>query len=49
MTNANNNPELHVYEEQRDDLMDTAVGFGVFFAVLIVIAIAATAISLLAK
>ncbi|CAG7616781.1 hypothetical protein PAESOLCIP111_01944 [Paenibacillus solanacearum] len=39
-------PELHVYEEQRDDLMDVAMGFGVFFAVLFVIAIVATIITI---
>ncbi|UUZ84058.1 hypothetical protein LJK88_10015 [Paenibacillus sp. P26] len=42
-------PELHVYEEERDDLMDVSMGFGVFFAVLFVIAIIATVISVVAK
>ncbi|ALS23462.1 MULTISPECIES: YqzM family protein [Paenibacillus] len=42
-------PELHVYEEGRDDLMDTAMGFGVFFIVLIGIAVVATVVSVLVK
>ncbi|MBP1156758.1 MULTISPECIES: YqzM family protein [unclassified Paenibacillus] len=42
-------PELHVYEEGRDDLMDTAMGFGVFFIVLFGIAVVATVISMLVK
>lgn len=42
-------PELHVYEEGRDDFMDVATAFGVFFGVLMVIAIAATVITILIK
>jgi hypothetical protein len=40
-------PELHVNEEPRNDFMDTAVGFGVFFGVLLVMGVVATAIQLL--
>jgi hypothetical protein len=42
-------PELHVYEEPRNDFMDVAMGFGVFFAVMFIIAIVATAVSLMIK
>ncbi|MCZ8516811.1 YqzM family protein [Paenibacillus filicis] len=42
-------PELHVYEEQRDDLHDVSMGFGVFFAILLVIAIVATVASIAVK
>ncbi|WP_426451749.1 YqzM family protein [Paenibacillus sp. S-38] len=49
MTNDPKHPELHVYEEGRDDLMDTAMGFGVFFGILFLIGVAATIISLLVK
>ncbi|MCZ8522393.1 MULTISPECIES: YqzM family protein [Paenibacillus] len=49
MTNDSKHPELHVYEEGRDDLMDTAIGFGVFFGALFLMGIAATIISLLVK
>jgi hypothetical protein len=40
-------PELHVNEEASNDFIDTALGFGVFFGVLFVIAIIATVITLL--
>ncbi|MEK8132428.1 YqzM family protein [Paenibacillus filicis] len=49
MSNDPRHPELHVYEEQRNDLIDVGLGFGVFFGVLFVIAIVATVISLLVK
>lgn len=49
MTNDPKHPELHVYEEQRDDLMDVATGFGVFFGVLFLIAIVATIVSIYVK
>ncbi|TBL71507.1 YqzM family protein [Paenibacillus thalictri] len=32
-------PELHVYEEVRNDSFDVAAGFGVFFVVLLVVAV----------
>ncbi|MDF2963024.1 MAG: hypothetical protein K0S39_4759 [Paenibacillus sp.] len=40
-------PELHVNEEPSNDFIDTALGFGVFFGVLLLIAVAATVISLM--
>ncbi|BFT69846.1 MULTISPECIES: YqzM family protein [Paenibacillus] len=40
-------PELHVYEEPRNDFMDVGIGFGVFFAILFVIAAVATAIQVM--
>jgi len=40
------NPEHHVNEEPRNDFMDTAMGFGVFFGVLFVIFAAAVIIKL---
>ncbi|SDE04133.1 YqzM-like protein [Paenibacillus sp. UNCCL117] len=49
MSNDPRHPELHVYEEQRNDFIDVALGFGVFFVVLLVIAVAATVISLVVK
>lgn len=42
-------PELHVNEEPRNDFMDVAMGFGVFFGVLFLIAVVATVISMLVK
>ncbi|MGG1552212.1 MULTISPECIES: YqzM family protein [Paenibacillus] len=42
-------PELHVYEEPRNDLMDVGMGFGVFFGILFVIAIIATIIEVANK
>lgn len=47
--NDSKHPELHVYEEQRDDLMDVSMGFGVFFAILFVIAIVATVITIMMR
>lgn len=38
-------PEMHVNEEPRNDFADVAMGFGVFFGVLLVIAIIATVIT----
>ncbi|MFB6364842.1 hypothetical protein SAMN04487970_1002101 [Paenibacillus tianmuensis] len=49
MNDSTRNPELHVYEEKRDDFIDVATGFGVFFAILLVIGIIATAASLMMK
>ncbi|MED4603601.1 YqzM family protein [Paenibacillus validus] len=49
MSNDPKHPELHVYEEERNDLIDVALGFGVFFGVLFLIAIVATVITLVAK
>jgi hypothetical protein len=40
-------PELHVYDEQRNDFMDVGIGFGVFFGVLFLIAAIATAIQVM--
>jgi hypothetical protein len=40
-------PELNVDEEPRNDFMDTAIGFGVFFAFLLLMGIVATVITLL--
>ncbi|MDD9271328.1 YqzM family protein [Paenibacillus sp. GCM10023248] len=40
-------PELHVYEEPRNDFMDVGIGFGVFFGILFIIAIVATAIQVM--
>ncbi|WP_019536848.1 YqzM family protein [Paenibacillus ginsengihumi] len=42
-------PELHVNEEPRNDFIDTAVGFAVFFVVLFAIAIGATVIQVMTK
>ncbi len=42
-----NHPELHVNEEPRNDFMDTAVGFGAFFGVLLLMGVVATVIQLL--
>jgi len=39
-------PELHVNEEPRNDFMDTAIGFGAFFGILLVMGIVATVIKL---
>jgi hypothetical protein len=39
-------PEHHVNEEPRNDFMDTAMGFGVFFGVLTVIFAVAVIIKL---
>lgn len=41
-----NDPRQHVNEEPRNDLMDTGLGFGVFFGVLMLIAVVATVITL---
>jgi hypothetical protein len=41
------NPELHVNEEVRNDFMDTAIGFGVFFGFLLLMGAVATTIKLL--
>jgi hypothetical protein len=40
-------PELHVNEEPRNDFMDTAIGFGVFFGFLLLMGVVATVITLL--
>lgn len=45
MSNVNN-PEQHINEEQRNDLIDVGMGFLVFTGVLFVIGIAATAITI---
>jgi hypothetical protein len=42
-------PELHVNEEPRNDFVDVATGFGVFFGILFLIAVAATVVSILVK
>ncbi|MFC0211312.1 YqzM family protein [Paenibacillus chartarius] len=49
MSEQQYHPELHVYEEERNDLIDVAVGFGGFFGVLFLIALVATIVSLLMK
>jgi hypothetical protein len=40
-------PEQHMNEEPRNDFMDTAMGFGVFFGVLFVIFAAAVIVKLM--
>jgi len=40
-------PELHVYEEPRNDSLDVGMGFGVFFGILLVVAIIATIIQVM--
>jgi hypothetical protein len=42
-------PELHTMEEPSNDFIDTALGFGVFFGVMLLIAVAATVISIMVK
>lgn len=37
-------PRQHINEEPRDDLMDTAIGFGVMFGFMAVVFIAAVVI-----
>jgi uncharacterized membrane protein YphA (DoxX/SURF4 family) len=44
-----NHPELHINEEPRNDFADVAMGFGVFFGILLLIGIVATAISITMK
>lgn len=44
MSDQVNRAELHVNEEPRNDFIDTAVGFGVFFGVLMMIFIVAIVI-----
>lgn len=48
MSEQVNRAELHVNEEPRNDFIDTAVGFGVFFGVLMLIFIVAVVIKLFA-
>jgi hypothetical protein len=48
MENANH-PEQHVIEEPRNDMMDTAVGFGIMFVSMLVVAGIFTAIELALK
>jgi len=43
--NDSKHPELHINEEPRNDFLDVATGFGVFFVVLLLIAVLATVIS----
>ena len=45
--NDSKHPELHVNEEPRNDFLDVATGFGVFFVILLLIAVLATIISVL--
>lgn len=40
-------PELHVYEEPRNDFMDVGIGFGAFFGVLFLVAVIATVIQVM--
>ncbi|NEW08495.1 YqzM family protein [Paenibacillus sp. SYP-B3998] len=40
-------PELHVYEEPRNDFMDVGIGFGAFFGVLLLVAVIATVIQVM--
>ncbi|MEC0228772.1 MULTISPECIES: YqzM family protein [Paenibacillus] len=40
-------PELHVYEEPRNDFMDVGIGFGAFFGFLFIIAAVATVIQVM--
>jgi hypothetical protein len=42
-------PELHINEEPSNDFMDTAIGFGAFFAFLLLIGVVATVISLMIR
>jgi hypothetical protein len=44
MSDNQHHPELHVYEEVRDDLMDTGMGFGVMLGVCSLIFIVAVVI-----
>ncbi|SFK76567.1 hypothetical protein SAMN03159341_101474 [Paenibacillus sp. 1_12] len=47
--NEVNHPELHIIEEPSNDFLDTAIGFGAFFALLLLMGVAATVITLLMK
>jgi hypothetical protein len=47
--NEPNHPELHITEEPSNDFMDVAIGFGGFFAFLLLMGVVATVISLLIK
>jgi hypothetical protein len=47
--NEQKHPELHVNEEPRNDFADVATGFGVFFVILLVIAILATVIQVMTR
>jgi hypothetical protein len=42
MNDPKHHPELHVNEEPRNDFLDVATGFAVFFVVLLAIAVIAT-------
>jgi hypothetical protein len=42
-------PELHVNEEPSNDFLDTAIGFGAFFGVLLLMGVAATVIQLMTR
>ena len=44
MSDNQHHPELHVYEEVRDDLMDTGIGFGVMLGFCFLIFIVAVVI-----
>jgi hypothetical protein len=41
-----NHPEMHVNEEPRNDFMDVAMGFAVFFTCMCVVAIIATIVAM---
>jgi len=47
--NEQKHPELHVNEEPRNDFADVGTGFGVFFVILLVIAILATVIQVMTR
>jgi hypothetical protein len=46
---SEHHPEQHVYEEERNDFMDVAMGFGGMFGVLFLISVVATVISMFVK
>ncbi|MDQ1912130.1 YqzM family protein [Paenibacillus sp. GD4] len=44
-----NDPRQHIIEEPSNDFIDTALGFGVFFGVLLLIAVAATVVQIMTR